>query len=63
VLYFTSRLCLFPQDMHSEAMVMTAQTLGLPLKNTVKAFTPPPAAHVRVAADPPATRWLAGTDV
>ena len=59
-LYFY-RLCLFHEDMHSEAMVMTAQTLGLPLeKHFVKAFTPPPQ-PVREPLLIPATTWLTGS--
>ncbi|MBC7547428.1 MAG: ergothioneine biosynthesis protein EgtB, partial [Polaromonas sp.] len=59
-LYFY-RLCLFHEDMHSEAMVMAAQTLGLPLeKHFVKAFTPPPQA-LREPLLIPATAWLAGS--
>jgi ergothioneine biosynthesis protein EgtB len=59
-LYFY-RLCLFHEDMHSEAMVMAAQTLGLPLeKHFVKAFTPPPR-PVRQPLLIPAIAWLAGS--
>ena len=58
-LYFY-RLCLFHEDMHSEAMVMTAQTLGLPLeKHFLTAFSPAPL----VLREPmliPAVRWQMG---
>ena len=59
-LYFY-RLCLFHEDMHSEAMVMTAQTLGLPLdKHFLKAFTPASMA-LREPLLVPATRWQMGS--
>ena len=59
-LYFY-RLCLFHEDMHSEAMVMTAQTLGLPLeKHFLTAFTPPPLT-LREPMLIPATRWQMGS--
>ncbi len=60
-LYFY-RLCLFHEDMHGEAMVMTAQTLGLPLeKHFLTAFTPPPMT-LREPMLIPATRWPMGID-
>ena len=59
-LYFY-RLCLFHEDMHGEAFVITAQTLGMKLdKAFVAAFTPPPV----VAREPmlvPATVWQLGS--
>ena len=59
-LYFY-RLCLFHEDMHSEAMVMTAQTLGLPLeKHFLTAFSPPPMT-LREPMLIPATRWQMGS--
>lgn len=59
-LYFY-RLCLFHEDMHGEAFVITAQTLGLPLdKKLVAAFTPPPVA-VREPVRVPATVWQLGS--
>lgn len=59
-LYFY-RLCLFHEDMHSEAVVMTAQTLGLPLeKHFLTAFSPPPMT-LREPMLIPATRWHMGS--
>ena len=59
-LYFY-RLCLFHEDMHSEAMIYTAQTLGLPLdKDLMEAFTPRPAA-VREPLLLPACVWQLGS--
>ena len=59
-LYFY-RLCLFHEDMHGEAFVISAQTLGLPLdKKLVAAFTPPPVA-TREPLRVPATVWQLGS--
>ena len=59
-LYFY-RLCLFHEDMHGEAMAITAQTLGLKLdKAFVAAFTPPPVA-TREPLRLPATAWQLGS--
>ena len=59
-LYFF-RLCLFHEDMHGEALVITAQTLGLQLdKKLVAAFTPPPVA-AREPVQVPATVWQLGS--
>ena len=58
-LYFY-RLCLFHEDMHGEALVMTAQTLGLPLAPLLQTtFTPPPIA-MREPLLVPATQWQMG---
>jgi ergothioneine biosynthesis protein EgtB len=58
-LYFY-RLCLFHEDMHAEAMVMTAQTLGMKLDPPLlHAFAPKP----MTLRDPlliPASNWLPG---
>jgi iron(II)-dependent oxidoreductase len=58
-LYFF-RLCLFHEDMHAEALVNTAQTLGLALdKPLLQALTPRP----MTARDPillPACNWQTG---
>ena len=60
-LYFY-RLCLFHEDMHSEALTSTAQTLGLPLDKPLQtAFTPAP----MVLREPmliPATTWAMGSN-
>ena len=59
-LYFY-RLCLFHEDMHGEAFVITAQTLGLTLDKPLReAFTPPPVA-VREPLLIPATVWQLGS--
>ncbi|MBC7609116.1 MAG: ergothioneine biosynthesis protein EgtB [Polaromonas sp.] len=59
-LYFY-RLCLFHEDMHSEAMIYTAQTLGLPLdKALLEAFTPAPMA-LREPMLIPACTWQMGS--
>ena len=59
-LYFY-RLCLFHEDMHGEALAITAQTLGLKLdKAFVAAFTPPPVA-AREPLRLPATVWQLGS--
>ena len=59
-LYFY-RLCLFHEDMHSEAMIYTAQTLGMSLdKSLLEAFTPAPAA-VREPMLIPACVWQMGS--
>ena len=61
-LYFY-RLCLFHEDMHAEAMVMAAQTLGLMLeKPMVEAFTPGPL-PARQPVSVPATAWQMGLQV
>jgi ergothioneine biosynthesis protein EgtB len=58
-LYFY-RLCLFHEDMHSEAMLYSAQTLGIPLdKALLEAFTPAPMA-VREPLLIPACNWNLG---
>ena len=60
-LYFY-RLCLFHEDMHAEALVYTAQTLGLNLDATmVKAFTPAPMSS-REPMLIPACIWTMGSD-
>ena len=59
-LYFY-RLCLFHEDMHSEAMIYTAQTLGMPLDKSLReAFTPAPVA-VREPMLIPACVWQMGS--
>ena len=59
-LYFY-RLCLFHEDMHSEALIHTAQTLGMALdKSLLEAFTPAPAA-VREPLLIPACVWQLGS--
>ena len=59
-LYFY-RLCLFHEDMHGEAFVYTAQTLGLPLDKALQAaFTPAPVA-MREPLLIPATLWQMGS--
>lgn len=59
-LYFY-RLCLFHEDMQSETMVSTAQTLGLTLDRPLReAFTPQPMA-VREPMLIPATAWQMGS--
>lgn len=59
-LYFY-RLCLFHEDMHTEAFAYTAQTLGLPLDQPLlAAFTPSP----MTLRDPllvPSTIWQMGS--
>ena len=58
-LYFY-RLCLFHEDMHGEALVVTAQTLGLALdKNTTQALTPA-LVTVREPLLVPACTWQLG---
>ena len=60
-LYFY-RLCLFHEDMHGEALVYTAQTLGLQLDvASQQVFAPAPMA-VREPLLIPATRWTLGTE-
>lgn len=60
-LYFY-RLCLFHEDMHAEALVYTAQTLGLGLDAaSQQVFTPAPMA-MREPLLIPATRWTLGTE-
>ena len=59
-LYFY-RLCLFHEDMHAEALVCTAQTLGLPLGSALQqAYTPAPMA-LQQAVWIPATVWRMGS--
>lgn len=59
-LYFY-RLCLFHEDMHGEALVHTAQTLGLQLDQPLQqAFTPAPLA-LREPLLIPATVWTLGS--
>ena len=59
-LYFY-RLCLFHEDMHAEALVYTAQTLGLALgKPMQQAFTPAPMT-VREPLLVPACNWMLGS--
>ena len=59
-LYFY-RLCLFHEDMHAEALVYTAQTLGLPLDAAMQqAFMPAPLT-VREPLLVPATVWHIGS--
>ena len=59
-LYFY-RLCLFHEDMHGEALAITAQTLGMKLdKALVAAFTPLPVA-AREPMRVPATIWQLGS--
>ena len=59
-LYFY-RLCLFHEDMHSEAMIYTAQTLGMPLDKSLQAaFTPAPVG-VREPMLIPACVWQMGS--
>ena len=60
-LYFY-RLCLFHEDMHGEALVYTAQTLGLQLDRPLQqAFTPAPMT-LREPMLIPATVWQMGSD-
>jgi gamma-glutamyl hercynylcysteine S-oxide synthase len=59
-LYFY-RLCLFHEDMHGEAMVHMAQTLGLKFDAPLQqAFTPAPM-HLREPLLIPACRWQLGS--
>ena len=59
-LYFY-RLCLFHEDMHSEALVYMAQTLGIAFdKDMVQAFTPAPMT-VREPLLIPACTWQLGS--
>ena len=59
-LYFY-RLCLFHEDMHSEALVYMAQTLGIAFdKDMVQAFTPAPMT-VREPMLIPACTWQLGS--
>ena len=59
-LYFY-RLCLFHEDMHGEALIYTAQTLGLKLDQPLQeAFTPAPLS-VREPMLIPATLWKMGS--
>ncbi len=59
-LYFY-RLCLFHEDMHGEALVTAAQTLGLALDKTMtQAFTPAPM-PLREPLLIPACTWQLGT--
>lgn len=59
-LYFY-RLCLFHEDMHAEALVYTAQTLGLALdKPMQQAFTPAPMSW-REPLLVPACTWALGS--
>ncbi len=59
-LYFY-RLCLFHEDMHAEAMVMTAQTLGMTLgKPLVQAFASKPMT-LREPLWVPACHWQLGS--
>ena len=59
-LYFY-RLCLFHEDMHAEALVTTAQTLGLMLDRPLQeAYTPAPVA-VREPLLIPTTAWQLGS--
>ncbi|MDH5205287.1 MAG: SUMF1/EgtB/PvdO family nonheme iron enzyme [Hylemonella sp.] len=55
-LYFY-RLALFHEDMHSEAFIYMAQTLGLPLSMSL-----PPAVAARAPLSVPACRWRLGCD-
>ena len=59
--FYFYRLCLFHEDMHGEAFVYTAQTLGLPLDKALQAaFTPAPVA-MREPLLIPATLWQMGS--
>ena len=55
-LYFY-RLALFHEDMHGEALIYMAQTLGLPLGLPLPAPSP-----MREPLRVPATRWRSGSD-
>ena len=60
-LYFY-RLCLFHEDMHSEALVSMAQTLGIAFdKDMVQAFTPAPM-KMRDPVLIPACTWQMGSN-
>jgi gamma-glutamyl hercynylcysteine S-oxide synthase len=59
-LYFY-RLCLFHEDMHGEALVRTAQTLGLPLDPALQAAFVPQSLSPREALLIPATSWQLGS--
>lgn len=60
-LYFY-RLCLFHEDMHSEALVSMAQTLGIAFdKDMVQAFTPAPMT-MREPVLIPACTWHMGSN-
>ncbi len=59
-LYFY-RLCLFHEDMHAEALVYTAQTLGLPLDPALQKVFTPAALTLRDPISIPATRWQMGS--
>ncbi|MES2980135.1 MAG: selenoneine synthase SenA [Pseudomonadota bacterium] len=58
-LYFY-RLCLFHEDMHGEAFVQTAQTLGIPLDAPLREAFTPPARATRDAVLIPACKWVLG---
>jgi gamma-glutamyl hercynylcysteine S-oxide synthase len=60
-LYFY-RLCLFHEDMHSEAFVHMAQTLGLKLELPMLTAFTPGAYAAREAICLPATRWVLGSE-
>ena len=61
-LYFY-RLCLFHEDMHSEALVYMAQTLGIAFdKDMVQAFTPAPMTLREPLLIPACTWQLGSTD-
>ncbi len=51
------RLCLFHEDLHSEALAVAAQTLGVPLPMAAV-----PAMATRSPVRVPATRWRLGTE-
>ena len=60
-LYFY-RLCLFHEDMHGEALVYTAQTLGLNLDRPLQETFSPAPMSVREPMLIPATVWKMGSD-
>ena len=59
-LYFY-RLCLFHEDMHGEALIYTAQTLGLDLAPALQEAFTPPAFAAREPVLIPATVWQLGS--
>ena len=59
-LYFY-RLCLFHEDMHGEAMVQMAQTLGLKLGAALERVFSPAPMHLREPLLIPACKWKLGS--
>ena len=59
--FYFYRLCLFHEDMHGEAFVYTAQTLGLPLDKALQAAFTPATVAMREPLLIPATLWQMGS--